>query len=115
LAAIPITPGGLGITETGVIGVLTAVHVPLDTAVLAVIGWRFFNFWLPIPVGAVAYMTLRVARGASLHERRTALSSMTDIARSQPAPDITQNPGPEPRSRRPDTGPTAGPAVPPVG
>jgi uncharacterized protein (TIRG00374 family) len=120
LAAIPITPGGLGVTETFVILVLASFGVGGGVATLAVIGWRFFNFWLPIPVGAVCYMTLRVGRGASLRERRTALSTMTVAAREAqlgtPGP---PEPPPDPgrRSRRPGPGtdPTAGPAVPPIG
>ena len=38
--------------------------VPAAIAWLGVISWRLFNFWLPIPVGAGAYLSLRVQRGA---------------------------------------------------
>jgi uncharacterized protein (TIRG00374 family) len=115
LAAIPLTPGGLGITEGGVIAVLTAFGVPGAIALLAVIGWRFFNFWLPIPVGAVCYMTLRVDRGASLRERTTALTTMTEEARNSQLPDGDQTGGPKRRSPRRGTDPNAGPVVPPLG
>ncbi|MGD0592815.1 MAG: YbhN family protein [Acidimicrobiales bacterium] len=114
LAAIPITPGGLGITEGGVIAVLTAFGVPVGIGTLAVIGWRFFNFWLPIPVGAVAYLTLTGERGVSLRERRTVLSSMTEVARNPRPPDGDQDKGRRP-PRRGSTDPKAGPAVPPLG
>jgi uncharacterized protein (TIRG00374 family) len=64
LAALPITPGGLGVVE----GVLTATLVgfgtPRGIAVLGVISYRLLNFWLPIPVGAVSYLSLRVTGGA---------------------------------------------------
>jgi uncharacterized protein (TIRG00374 family) len=113
LAAIPVTPGGLGVTETFVILVLTPFGVPAPTALLAVIGWRFFNFWLPIPVGAVCYMTLRSERGASLRERTTVLSSMAKAARSAPVPEDPKNG--RGRSRRAGADPKAGPAVPPIG
>jgi hypothetical protein len=37
-----------------------------------VIGWRLVNFWLPIPVGAAAFVSLRVTRGPSLKAMRAA-------------------------------------------
>ena len=33
-------------------------------AALAVIGWRLVNFWLPIPLGAAACLSLRLSRGS---------------------------------------------------
>ncbi len=118
LAAIPVTPGGLGVTEAGVIGVLTAVHIPLPVATLGVLGWRFFNFWLPIPVGAGCYISLLAERGASVRHPRTALSSMTQLARSDgpSAANLKKGNGKRPSRRRPGTsGGEAGPAVPPIG
>ena len=88
LAAIPLTPGGLGPLEAGVAAVLASFGIPGAIAILAVVGWRFFNFWLPIPVGAGCYMSLRVERGASLRERSKALGAMADDARrTDPAAD----------------------------
>ncbi|MHB1508599.1 MAG: lysylphosphatidylglycerol synthase transmembrane domain-containing protein [Acidimicrobiales bacterium] len=89
LAAIPVTPGGLGPLEAGVTAVLASFGIPGAIAILAVVGWRFFNFWLPIPVGAGCYMSLRVERGASLRERSKALGAMTDDARH---PDTAADP-----------------------
>jgi len=68
LAAIPVTPGGLGITEAVLIALLVGFGTPRDVAVLAVIAYRLVNFWLPIPVGAAAYLSLR--SGARATERR---------------------------------------------
>ena len=59
LAVIPITPGGLGIIEGVLIPALHGFGVPLDIAGPAVLGYRVVNFWLPIPVGGVAYLSLR--------------------------------------------------------
>jgi hypothetical protein len=81
LAAIPITPGGLGTVEFFVPLLLHGFGVPVGIAGLAVLGWRLFNFWLPIPVGAACYMSLRVGRGASMRERQRALKAMGEIAR----------------------------------
>jgi hypothetical protein len=77
LAAVPLTPGGLGIVEAVAATSLTGFGVPAAIAWLGVITWRLFNFWLPIPVGAGAYLSLRVRRGAGLKERRDALGDMT--------------------------------------
>lgn len=77
VAAIPITPGGLGLVEAVTATTLIGFGVPADVAWLGVITWRLFNFWLPIPVGAAAYLSLRVRPGAGLRESRRALEDMT--------------------------------------
>jgi uncharacterized protein (TIRG00374 family) len=59
LAAIPITPGGLGIVEGVLIPTLVAFGAPYSVAVVGVIGYRLVNFWLPIPLAALAYLSLR--------------------------------------------------------
>jgi uncharacterized protein (TIRG00374 family) len=59
LAVIPITPGGLGVIEGVLIPTLVGFHVPKTVAILGVLSWRLVNFWLPIPVGGTAYLTLR--------------------------------------------------------
>jgi uncharacterized protein (TIRG00374 family) len=61
-AAIPLTPSGLGVVEVTLPLLLAADGVTKGVATLAVIGWRFANFWLPIPVGAAAYLSLRLPR-----------------------------------------------------
>lgn len=81
LAVIPITPAGIGVVEASSIGLLQSFGVHYSVATLAVVGWRFVNFWLPIPIGAGCYISLRVQRGASLRERRVALSNMSDDAK----------------------------------
>ena len=68
LAAIPITPGGLGVVEFTLSGTLAGFGVPASIAYLAVIAWRLLNFWLPIPLGGLAYTSLRVS-----HRRRSRL------------------------------------------
>ncbi len=78
LAVIPITPGGLGFVEFTAIGLLTGFGVPAKIATLGVLGWRLVNFWLPIPTGAAAYVSLRVGRGAGLRARGQALHEMAE-------------------------------------
>jgi uncharacterized protein (TIRG00374 family) len=59
LAMIPITPGGLGFVEAGLTGVLTLAGVTPDHAVLAVLLYRLFSYWLPLPAGLVASILFR--------------------------------------------------------
>ncbi len=59
LAVIPITPGGFGVVEGVLIPTLHGFHVPSKVAVLGVLSYRLVNFWLPIPAGGAAYMSLR--------------------------------------------------------
>jgi uncharacterized protein (TIRG00374 family) len=64
LAAIPITPGGLGVVEAVLTSSLVGFGSPRGVAILGVIGYRLVNFWLPIPLGGLASISLRVAPGA---------------------------------------------------
>jgi uncharacterized protein (TIRG00374 family) len=52
-------PGGLGGVEGGMIGAFAAFGVELNQAVLAVLAYRAISFWLPTPLGVVAYLQLR--------------------------------------------------------
>jgi uncharacterized protein (TIRG00374 family) len=63
LAAIPVTPGGLGVVEAVLTSSLVGFGVAKDVALLGVIGYRLVNFWLPIPAGALAYISLRARAG----------------------------------------------------
>jgi uncharacterized membrane protein YbhN (UPF0104 family) len=58
LAAIPLTPGGLGVVEAALSTLLVGFSVPAETALFGVLCWRAVNFWLPIPVGGLAYASL---------------------------------------------------------
>jgi uncharacterized protein (TIRG00374 family) len=62
LAVIPLTPGGLGVVELTIVSVLTGFGVPGGAATAGVLCWRLVNFWLPIPFGGVAYLSLRLGR-----------------------------------------------------
>ncbi len=54
LAMIPITPGGLGFVEAGLVGLLALAGVGGAQASLATLAYRMVSFWLPLPLGAVA-------------------------------------------------------------
>jgi uncharacterized protein (TIRG00374 family) len=55
LALVPITPGGLGFVEAGLTAVLVLAGVDRDQAVLGTLLYRLVSFWLPIPIGALAW------------------------------------------------------------
>jgi uncharacterized protein (TIRG00374 family) len=56
--ALPL-PGGIGGVDGGMIGAFTAFGVPFQLAVVSVLAYRGFAFWLPTLPGAVAYFQLR--------------------------------------------------------
>jgi uncharacterized protein (TIRG00374 family) len=61
LALIPFTPGGLGFVEAGLTGLLTLAGASAHQAVVATLAYRLLTFWLPLPLGGIAYL---------LHRRR---------------------------------------------
>ena len=58
IAAIPLTPGGIGIFEVTMLATLALLGVGSEAAI-PILGYRLFNFWLPIPLALVFYPTLR--------------------------------------------------------
>jgi uncharacterized protein (TIRG00374 family) len=52
-------PGGIGGVDGGMIGALVAFHVGAGLALIAVLVYRLFAFWLPTIPGAIAYFQLR--------------------------------------------------------
>ncbi len=63
-SAVPLTPGGAGVAELGLVGCLTLCGVAPVTAVAATLIYRLFTFFLEIPAG------LLVAAGWGLSRRR---------------------------------------------
>jgi hypothetical protein len=95
LAAIPITPGGLGVIEASAATLLVSFGLTKAVATYAVLGWRLVNFWLPIPIGAAAYISIRVPRGSGLKAQRQALA---DLAAEAKRPD--DDPGTDTKPER---------------
>jgi uncharacterized protein (TIRG00374 family) len=52
-------PGGIGGVDGGMIGALVAFGVAGNLALLAVLTYRLFAFWLPTIPGVIAYLQLR--------------------------------------------------------
>jgi uncharacterized protein (TIRG00374 family) len=103
--ALPVTPAGLGVVDSITPLLLVSFGVTRSVATLGVLGWRLVNFWLPIPAGAAAYVSLKVPRGAGLQAWRAAVSTM--MARTAPAeePEKPEEPG-EPGQTPPADPPT---------
>jgi hypothetical protein len=60
-AWLPITPSGLGVSEALVIPALVAFGSARSAAVLGILTWRVLAYWLPIPLGALAFGSLRAS------------------------------------------------------
>jgi hypothetical protein len=88
--ALPITPAGLGVVDSLAPLLLVSFGVTRSVATLGVLGWRLVNFWLPIPAGAAAYVSLKVPRGAGLKAWRAAVSTL--LARPAPAEQEPEEP-----------------------
>lgn len=73
LGMIPITPGGLGFVEGGLIATLGLAGISTSDAILATLVYRLASYWLPMPTGAVAYF---------LHGRRYGRSRPEEAAAS---------------------------------
>jgi uncharacterized protein (TIRG00374 family) len=89
---LPITPAGLGVIDSVAPLMLVSFGVTRSVATLGVLGWRLVNFWLPIPVGAAAYVSLKVPRGAGLKAMRTAVATLM----SRPSPPENKPDHPQP-------------------
>ena len=69
LTVLPVTPGGLGITELGLIATLAAGHRDGAQVTAAVLLYRAVTYLPPIPLGAIACLTWRYAPGL-IHARQ---------------------------------------------
>ncbi len=79
LAGIPFTPGGLGFVEAGLAGTLTLAGLSAGDAVLATLAYRLISYWLPIPLGALAYAVYRRRLGRS----GRVVESLSELAEHQ--------------------------------
>jgi uncharacterized protein (TIRG00374 family) len=86
LAAIPITPGGLGVVEFVLVSMITGFGPTAGQALSGVLAYRAVNFWLPIPFGGLAYASLEFERRPSYQRLRQFLQRRFDLGRSASMP-----------------------------
>jgi uncharacterized protein (TIRG00374 family) len=72
LALLPITPGGLGIVEASLSGLLVLANVPSANAVVATLVFRLGSYWLPTIAGGVCYVLYRRRYGPLRQSESTA-------------------------------------------
>lgn len=77
LAAIPVTPAGLGVVEAALTTSLVGFGTPRGIAILGVISYRLINFWLPIPGGALAYISLGIGNHQDQRKQISARSRIS--------------------------------------
>jgi hypothetical protein len=65
LAAIPLTPGGLGVVEASLTSALVGFNTSRAVALLGVVAYRLVNFWIPIPLGGLTYLSLNIDPGST--------------------------------------------------
>jgi hypothetical protein len=71
IALFPVTPGGLGIVEASLSGLLILAGVRAGYAVLAVLAYRIASYWLPLLAGPPAYLLFRHRYGRPVPRRAT--------------------------------------------
>ncbi len=68
---IPATPGGLGLVEASLTGLLVLAEVNSSQAVLATLTYRLASYWVPLLAGPIAYGLFRLryrSRGSPSEE-----------------------------------------------
>lgn len=80
-SVVPITPGGLGIVESIYIPMLVGFGLTRRTATVGVLSYRVAQYWLPILVGWLCYLSLQI--GPWSIDRRHRLASLPRVARTQ--------------------------------
>ncbi|MDH5503124.1 MAG: YbhN family protein [Acidimicrobiia bacterium] len=73
IGGLPGLPGGLGIVEGGIIGILTAYGLSTTVVVAPVLVYRVVDYWIPAGIGLAAFGVVsrsRVRRQHGLHRVR---------------------------------------------
>ncbi len=77
--SLPLTPGGLGVFEATMVGTLALLGVCYEAAI-PVLGFRLFNFWLPIPLAMILYPTLHIGASKFAREEEPEKPAAKDAA-----------------------------------
>lgn len=81
LAALPVTPRGLGVLEAVLIPMLVGFGAPAYVATLGVISWRLLSFWAPIPLGSLAYVSIRLRQPGVVSDAEDAADELGELSR----------------------------------
>ena len=77
---IPSPAGGVGSVDAGMIAAFVLFDIPTATVFAAVLTYRVIAFWLPIPLGIIAYVQLRTTvAGWQAEEAQTAYTSESKV------------------------------------
>jgi uncharacterized membrane protein YbhN (UPF0104 family) len=92
LTVLPVTPGGVGVTELGLVGIMTAGtdHRFAGQVTAAVLLYRAVTYLMPIPGGALAWVWWRCAPALRRRHRSsstTACPAGESVPGVQPAAD----------------------------
>jgi putative heme transporter len=79
-------PAGVGAVDGGLIGAFAILGFPLETVIAAVLIYRLFAFYLPVPPGIVAFFQLRRTVQRWERERQAARPAGTGAGRAGPIP-----------------------------
>jgi uncharacterized membrane protein YbhN (UPF0104 family) len=71
IALFPLTPGGLGIVQASLSGLLILAGVRPGYAVLATLAYRVASYWVPLLAGPPAYLLFRRRYGRPASQRAT--------------------------------------------
>jgi uncharacterized protein (TIRG00374 family) len=80
-SVIPITPGGLGLVEGIYIPMLVGFGLTRPAATVGVLSYRVAQYWMPIMVGWMCYLSLRVGPWAV--DRKHRLEPLPRLATAQ--------------------------------
>jgi hypothetical protein len=69
-ATFPITPGGLGVVEGGLVALLHAYGVPTEQAFAVTIVYRIVSFWGLVPIGWIVWVALDILQRRGLRPGR---------------------------------------------
>ena len=72
LTAVGVTPGGLGVTETGTAAALVAWGADPASAMAGVVLFSIFTHFMEIPLGALGWIAWSLMPRASAEERAAA-------------------------------------------
>ena len=79
VALLPVTPGGLGIVEASLSGLLILAGVHASYAVLATLAYRIASYWLPLLAGPPAYLLFRHRYGRPVRRPATPSGAGTTL------------------------------------